>query len=119
LISLAFIGFYFYLFLIPYWILKYRVRKKYERENPKEYYEIYKSKSKDYKLPKNRKVEIIIYSIWFALTFLVFKSSIYNFIRHIKFDQLFGISEGWVTLSYIGITGLICYYLYQKKFGNF
>ena len=104
--STALIGLYFWLFQIPYSILKYRAKKKYIRENQQEYLDNFKSKHKEYTLSKSKKIKLAIYSLWFSLIFLLFKHSIFAFIRHLNYDDLFGIG-GWM----LGLLLLLSWYV--------
>lgn len=111
--------FYIELFFIPYLILGLMAEKKYIKKNQNEYVENYTSKNIKYKLPLNKKIGITLYSIWFALTFLFFKSSIIQFvkhlIKHIKFDNLFGIRGGWIAFIFILLTACAGFWFYNEK----
>lgn len=114
------VALYIDLVLIPFWILRYRAVKKYLRNNPDEYSDEYLKvyKNKEYKLlPSKTKISLILYSIWFAFTFLFFRQSIYNFFKHIQLDNLFGFGDDLNSLFYIGLTGMVCLWIYVKKWG--
>jgi cbb3-type cytochrome oxidase subunit 3 len=56
--------------------------------------------------------------MWYGLTFLVFNQSIINFIRQIKFENLFGIGQNLTGIIYIFFTLILCTWALYKRYGK-